>query len=404
MVGDPAPVRSGCGQRGGGAAGGGAWLLGGCSIAVYDPEARRFYCYLRARWPLGDRRGGLCRILESADAVAPAAEWTTVWEATRAQFGANSVERSAPIRDLIGGEWRLYVSSETAQAYDRNPAKWRVDLLQASGIGKLEPRERRVVMDATMYGFSHVKDPVVLVVGGAWLALTSVAWRDQHLGPDEHGLVRSRGRGMIALHRSIDGIDFPEAQVLAEPGPGGWGGINVRPSAVAYHQGCWSLLFDEGAGRANSYDEQCMLATSTDLVSWRRLTPAHRPWVRSSHASGSVRYVDVVLRGETRRGPPDGLVPLSLRPRQFGRRHAEGGGQGRQREPEGGQELCQRWRRQPSPAEHETGRAPRPGRVVDQGAVPVEGHHRGAPRRVRARAHRRLRGPWSACPATLGPV
>ena len=275
----------------------GFWV--GSPSAVYDPETARFYCYHRARWPLGDRRGGLCRILASADPSAPAADWETVWEATREQFGANSIERSALIRDLASGEWRLYVSSETAQAYDRNPATWRVDLLQAPSIGRLEPRERRVVMDASMYGFTHVKDPVVLVVGGEWLALTSVAWRDQHSGPDADGLVRSRGRGMIALHRSSDGIDFPTAQVLAEPGTAGWGGINVRPSSVTYVDGCWSLLFDEGAGRADTYDEQCMLAVSTDFKEWRRLSPSHRPWVQSSHASGSVRYVDVVLLGDT---------------------------------------------------------------------------------------------------------
>jgi hypothetical protein len=270
----------------------------GAPSAVYDPQSRRFFCYLRLRWPLGDRRGGLCRILESEDPDAPASEWRTAWEAPREAFGANSIERAALIRDPLSQEWRLYVSSETAQAYDRNPATWRIDLLQAESIGVLEPHQRRVVMDAPMYGFSHVKDPVVLVVGGEWLALTSVAWRDQHLGPDASGLVRSRGRGMIALHRSPDGIDFPEALVLAEPGPGGWGGINVRPSALVHLQGCWSLLFDEGAGRADSYDEQCMLATSTDLTSWRRLTPSHRPWVRSAHASGSVRYVDVVPLGD----------------------------------------------------------------------------------------------------------
>jgi hypothetical protein len=270
----------------------------GAPSAVYDAESGRFYCYYRARWPLGDRRGGVCRIVASADPNAPAA-WETVWEATREQFGANSIERSALIRDLASGEWRLYVSSETAQPYDRNPATWRVDLLQAPSIGRLEPRERRIVMDAAMYGFSHVKDPVVLVVGGEWLALTSVAWRDQHLGPDENGLVRSRGRGMIALHRSIDGIDFPTAQVVAEPGPQGWGGINARPAAVVYLDGCWSMLFDEGAGRADSYDEQTMLAVSTDFKEWRRVTPAHRPWVRSAHGSGSVRYVDVVLREGT---------------------------------------------------------------------------------------------------------
>jgi hypothetical protein len=229
----------------------------------------------------------------------PPTEWKTVWEAAREQFGANSVERASLIRDPFSGEWRLYICSETAQSYDRIPATWRVDLLQAASVEGFDPRHRRIVMDAAMYGFSHVKDPVVLVVGGEYLALTSVAWREQHRGPDAQGLIQSRGRGMMALHPSPDGIDFPTARVIAEPGPQGWGGINVRPSALVYLAPVWTLLFDEGTTRADSYDEQCMLAISTDLRAWRRLTPSHAPWARSSHSSGSVRYVDAVIVGET---------------------------------------------------------------------------------------------------------
>jgi len=267
----------------------------GAPSAVYDSESEQFYCYYRLRWPLGGRRGGVCRVITSPDPDAPSGEWGVVWEGTREDFTANSIERASLLRDPGSGEWRLYVSSETAQAYDRNPATWRVDLLQAARPEAFDPRSRRVVMDASMYGFSHVKDPVVLVAGGEYLALTSAAWREQHLGPDSQGTVHSRGRGFIALHRSLDGIDFPTAQILAEPGPQGWGGINVRPSSLVYLPPVWSLLFDEGHSRADTYDEQCMLAVSTDLQSWRRLTPAHAPWARSSHGTGSVRYVDVVI-------------------------------------------------------------------------------------------------------------
>jgi hypothetical protein len=38
---------------------------------------------------------------------------------------------------------------------------------------------------------------------------------------------------------------------------------------------------------------------STDFRTWRRLTSAHRPWVRSSHGTGSVRYVDALVVGGT---------------------------------------------------------------------------------------------------------
>ena len=278
-------------------AGYGFWA--GAPSAVFDPGSGLFYCYHRLRWPLGDKRGGVCRVVASSDPSAPPAGWRTVWEATREQFGANSIERAGLIRDPFSQEWRLYICSETAQSYDRNPATWRIDLLQATSVETLDPRRRRIAMDAAMYGFSHVKDPVVLVVGGEYFVYTSAAWRDQHLGPDADGLIRSRGRGLIALHRSLDGIDFPTAQIVAEPGPHGWGGINVRPSAVVWVPPVWTMLFDEGTTRADSYDEQCMLAVSTDLRTWRRLTPSHRPWVRSSHATGSVRYVDVVLVGDT---------------------------------------------------------------------------------------------------------
>ncbi|MCC6175366.1 MAG: hypothetical protein IT305_08710 [Chloroflexi bacterium] len=279
--------------------GSGYGFWAGAPSAVYDRESGRFYCYYRARWPLGERRGGVCRIVASADPNAPAEAWDVVWEATREQFGANSIERSALIRDPFSGEWRLYVSSETAQSYDRVPATWKVDLLQADSIGGFEPRERRIVMDSSMYGVSHVKDPVVLVVGGEYRAYTSVAWREQHVGPDQNGLIRSRGRGMIALHRSLDGLDFPTAEIVAEPGSQGWGGINVRPASLVHLGPCWSMLFDEGTTRPDGYDEQTMLAVSDDGHHWRRMTPSHAPWVRSKHASGSIRYVDVVLVGQT---------------------------------------------------------------------------------------------------------
>lgn len=271
----------------------------GAPSAVYDPEAGHFYCYYRLRWPLGGRRGGQCRVVSGPDPTASPTGWKTVWEASREDFGANSIERGSLIRDPFSGEWRLYICAETSQPYDRTPGTWRVDLLQAPSIEGFDPQRRRIVMDAPMYGVSHVKDPVVLVLGGEYIALTSVGWRDQHLGPDADGIIHSRGRGLIALHRSLDGINFPTAQVIAEPGPQGWGGINVRPSALVYIAPVWTLLFDEATSRTDAYDEQCMLAISTDLRSWRRLTPSHSPWVRSSHASGCVRYVDVLIVGDT---------------------------------------------------------------------------------------------------------
>lgn len=264
----------------------------GAPSVVFDRATDRFYLYYRLRWPLGDRRGGVCRIAESRDGV----HFETIWEASKEQFGANSVERAALFRDP-GGEWRLYISYEVPQGYDRNPATWRVDLLQASSPTEFEPTSRRTVMDAAMYGFSHVKDPVVVVVGGEYVALTSVGHLQQFSPPDEVGQIRTRGRGMIALHRSLDGLHFPTAEIVLEPGTP-FDALNARPSSLVYVPPVWNLLYDGTPTRADVYDEFCGLAVSSDLTSFRRLTP-QTPWVRSRHSTGSVRYVDVVVRGET---------------------------------------------------------------------------------------------------------
>jgi hypothetical protein len=42
-----------------------------------------------------------------------------------------------------------------------------------------------------------------------------------------------------------------------------------------------------------------MLAASIDRRAWRRLTPSHAPWARSSHATGSVRYVGALIVGDS---------------------------------------------------------------------------------------------------------
>jgi hypothetical protein len=267
-------------------AGYGFWA--GAPSAVFDPGSGLFYCYHRLRWPLGDKRGGVCRVVASPDPSAPPAGWRTVWEATREQFGANSIERAGLIRDPFSQEWRLYICSETAQSYDRNPATWRIDLLQATSIETLDPRRRRIAMDAAMYGFSHVKDPVVLVVGGEYLVYTSAAWRDQHLGPDADGLIRSRGRGLIALHRSLTGSIFPAQIVAGQPGAGSTSGPPRWWCPV------WTCSFDEDGRRLTTSSACSGLHRPPEVAD--AVPSAVGPLVARDRP---VRYVDVVLVGDT---------------------------------------------------------------------------------------------------------
>lgn len=265
----------------------------GAPSAAYDPDAETFYVYYRRRVPRTQGRGGECGIAASKDGK----NFEPIWTAKKDQFGANSIEKGCLIHDP-GGKWRLYLSYEVGQAYDRNPPTWRVDLIEADSPAELDPNDARPVLDAPMFGFTFIKDPTVIIVGGEYYVYTSVALPQQHEPPDEQGIVRPRGRGWCALHRSPDGIHFNEAQVVMAPGQQDWDGFNVRITGVCHLAPVWIAFYDGATGRADSYDEFCGLATSLDLVNFRRASTAG-PWVKSAHASGSIRYVDALLVGDT---------------------------------------------------------------------------------------------------------
>jgi len=69
--------------------------------------------------------------------------------------------------------------------------------------------------------------------------------------------------------------------------------MNVRASSVLYLAPLWYLIYDGGPTRADSYDEFTRLASGFDPVHFRPVSGPN-PWVHSSHASGSVRYVDAI--------------------------------------------------------------------------------------------------------------
>lgn len=267
-------------------AGYGFWA--GAPSAAYDAATGRLYVYYRVRHPLTQGRGGECRIAMSEDGR----EWRTIWSAGKDAFGANSIEKGCLFRDP-SGRWRLYLSYEVGRAYDRNPPTWRVDLLEADSPDAFDPARARPVLDAPMYGFTFVKDPTVIVVGGEYLVYTSVGLPEQHEPEDSSGVVRTRGRGWTALHRSHDAVNFPTAQIVMRPRQQGWDGFNVRITSVCWLSPVWLAFYDGGGHRADSYDEFCGLAVSHDLVNFRSVS-VEAPWVRSPHASGSIRYLDAL--------------------------------------------------------------------------------------------------------------
>lgn len=264
----------------------------GAPSAAYDRQSGLFYVYYRVRQPLTMGRGGECRVA----AGKPGERFETVWSATKDAFGANSIEKGCLLRDP-SGKWRMYLSYEVGRAYDRNPPSWRVDLMEADSPGEFNPLESRPVADGPMYGFTFVKDPTMIVVGGEYHMYASVGLAQQH-EPAEEGIIRTRGRGWASLHRSTDGVNFPTAQIVMSPRQQGWDAFNVRITSVCYLPPGWLAFYDGATHRADSYDEFCGLATSQDLVNFRPVSP-HTPWVSSPHASHSIRYLDALVVEDT---------------------------------------------------------------------------------------------------------
>jgi hypothetical protein len=273
----------------------------GAPSAVFDPDSKRFYLYYRLRQPLSKGRGGECRIAASTDGR----KFETIWSASKEDFGANSIEKSCLIRDP-GGKWRLYVSHEVGRAYDRNPPTWRIDLLEADSPEQFKVADGRPVIDGPMYGFTFVKDPTTVVFGGEYYLYASVGIPQQHepasasplSGAGAADVIQTRGRGWAALFRSHDGVRFPTAQIVMQPRQHGWDAFNVRITSVCHLAPAWLAFYDGAGHRADSYDEFCGLAVSHDLVQFRSLS-VDEPWVKSPHASGSIRYLDALPLGDT---------------------------------------------------------------------------------------------------------
>ena len=109
----------------------GYWV-GGHNV-IYDPQEGKFYLYYRLRKPLGRGRGGRCRIAESEDGVV----FKDIWEASKDQIDAESIEVGSLIRDPESGLWRLYLS------YQPHGRPWRVDLLEADHPRNFDPWHHR---------------------------------------------------------------------------------------------------------------------------------------------------------------------------------------------------------------------------------------------------------------------
>jgi len=262
----------------------GYWV-GGHNV-VFDSDEKKFYLYYRIRHPLGKGRGGVCRVTESTDGV----KFNKIWEATKEQLDADSIEVGSLIKDPATGMWRLYISYDTGHC-------WRVDLIEADHPKNFDAWHHRTVMQPQDYGLSSVKDPRVYIVGGLYVVFVSVPSRERWI-EDESGWHHPVGADGTGLMTSPDGIYFRNFKYVLEPSlsaPGEWGQFDARINSVVYLPPVYIGFFDAGSTSYDNYEEWCGVAFSHNLEHWTRVS-TNGPWVRSPH--GCIRYVDALVVGD----------------------------------------------------------------------------------------------------------
>ena len=266
-------------------AGYGYWA-GGHSV-VFDPGEGKFYLYYRVRYPLGKGRGGRCYVAESTDGVV----FTNVWEGTKEQLDAESIEVGSLIQDPSSGKWRLYVS------YQCRNGPWRVDLIEADHPRDFDAWHHRTVMQPEEYGLQWIKDPRVLIVGGMYFVFVTVSPRERWW-EDESGQRHPLGGDATGLMTSPDGVYFRSFKYVFEPErgmSGEWGQFRARINSVIYLPPVYVGFIDTGSTMYDNYEEWCGVAISHDLERWTRVS-TDGPWVRSPH--GGIRYMDALIVGD----------------------------------------------------------------------------------------------------------
>ena len=258
----------------------------GAPSVDYSPE-EGYALYYRLRRPRNKGRGGECGIARSRDGKT----FENVWTCTKDDIGAKSIEKGAIVR-LPNGRWRLYLSYELAEPYDRNPATWRIDVVDADTIEGLDPGLMRTVLDPGQFGLDFIKDPSVSIVGGRFLLYASVGVAKSQIERPSEFAPYPRGHAM--LFTSHDGIEFSPGRIVLSRPRDAWDGLQQRITGVVHNGTSWWAFYDGARSRAEAYDEFSGLATGWSPDSFESLSP-RAPWVLSPHASGSVRYVDGVI-------------------------------------------------------------------------------------------------------------
>lgn len=267
----------------------GYWI--GAPSAIYDDDRGKFYLYYRRRKPRGMGRGYECGIAESSDGIS----FSEIWTASKDRFGSISIERACLVK-TPQDKYRLYIGYVAPE-----DNKWKIDMMEANSPEKFDPDTKKLVLDPNVYGVEGVKDPYILIVGGKYYMLVSYAPTPVKIQDGLHDTADVFNTGKTSsntgLALSSDGVDFTWAgDVLSPPENGRWNAYASRITCLLYMDPVFNAFYDGGASVGENYEEKTGLAITFDLMNYYHVTDKS-PLLVSPHASGSLRYMDVIRLG-----------------------------------------------------------------------------------------------------------
>ncbi|MBM3211609.1 hypothetical protein FJZ33_05285 [Candidatus Poribacteria bacterium] len=270
----------------------GYWI--GAPGVIYDDDKGKFLIYYRRRRPRdeGADRGYECGISESSDGI----KFNQIWTASKDAFGGISVERAAIVKTLEG-KYRLYIGY-----VDPEDNRWKIDMVEANYPDRFDPKTKRLVLapESCSQNVEGVKDPYILIVGGKYFMLVSYATVSKAT-TGIHDTADAFNTGKISsntgLAISSDGIHFTWMGDVLSPGTG-WNAYAARITCVLYAPPIFNVFYDGGANVRENYEEKTGLAISFDLMRYYHVSD-NGPILVSPHASGSLRYMDIVKLDES---------------------------------------------------------------------------------------------------------
>lgn len=270
----------------------GYWV--GCAGIRHEPEQGRFLLTYRQRRPRGHaeaERGWRCALATSTDGV----RFEDVWAVEKSGLGTSSMERFAILPTANG--YRLFLSY-----VDPADNRWRIDAVDAATPDAFDIERRQPVLTAESTGTEGVKDPYLFRQGDDLHVFVSYAEAGEFTDEDRarmHATADIYNVGVTThptgLAVSRNGGEFAWLGKVLDVGKT-WDRYQARLNSIVTTADGFVGLYDGSASANENYEERCGLAVSSDLRSWRSVTP-DGPWITGAGASGSVRYLDAVPVG-----------------------------------------------------------------------------------------------------------